>query len=77
MNGIFSAHPAPAVVRLLVGSLLLFLVQAGFVLMSPDTAGGLRIIVILIAGIAAGALVLAFYGLPEAPADQARHRHGA
>lgn len=77
MNGVFSAHPSPAVARLLVGSTLLFLVQAAFVLRSADLQGGLRAIVILIAGVGAGALVLAICGMPETQSDQWRHRHGS
>lgn len=77
MNGIFSAHPSPAVARLLLGSMLLFLVQAGFVLKSADVQGGLRAIVVLIAGVGVGALVLAICGMPTTQADQWRHRHGS
>lgn len=77
MNGLFSAHPSPAVLRLLVGSTLLLLVQAGFVLGSPEITAGLRTIVLLIAGIGAGALVLAVRGLPDTPAEDRRFRRGA
>jgi hypothetical protein len=77
MNGIFSATPSPAVVRPLVGSMLLFLVEAAFVLGSPDTPGGLRAIVILIVGVGIIALAVAIAGAPEAPANRKTQRHGA
>lgn len=76
MNGILSTHPAPAVARPLVGALVLFLVQAGFVLHSPDLASGLRTIVILIALVGAGALTIAVIGIPETPDRHWGGRHG-
>lgn len=76
MNGILSTHPAPAATRPLVGALLLFLVQAGFVLESPDLPSGLRTVVILVALVGAGALAIAMLGMPETPDRHWGGRHG-
>jgi hypothetical protein len=63
MRGILSTNPAPSTARLLVGSHLLLLVQAGLVLSSQAPRD--TILLVLIAGvtaIAAMALVAAIVG---------------
>jgi len=66
MNGIMSSAPAPSGIRLLVGSHLLLLVQAGLVLRSAAPLGSmLTAIIVLIAVGAFAALVTAIIGEPR------------
>ncbi|WIW89553.1 hypothetical protein K3M67_06235 [Sphingobium sp. V4] len=66
MRGILSASPAPSAIRLLVGSHLLLLIQAGLVLRSRqplDTM--LAALVFMLAIIGAAALIAAIIGEPR------------
>lgn len=79
MKGILSATPAPSGIRLLVGSQLLFLVQAGLVLRSQSPLDVmLHAIVLLVATTGLAALITAVAGEPREPvADpRRRYRHG-
>lgn len=78
MRGIFSGTPAPSAIRLLVGSHLLLLIQAGLVLNSRqplDTM--LATLVLMLAVVGLAALIAAIVGEPrERPVDpRRRYRH--
>jgi hypothetical protein len=79
MRGILSDAPAPSAIRLLVGSQLLLLIQAGLVLDSRSTLEPmLCVLVLLVAIIAFSALVAAIAGEPReaVPYSRRRLRHG-
>lgn len=79
MRGILSDAPAPSAIRLLVGSQLLLLIQAGLVLNSRSALEPtLWVLVILVAIIAFSALVAAIVGEPReaGPHSRRRLRHG-
>ena len=65
MRGAFSNTPAPSCVRLLVGSQLLFLVEAWLILQSrPGIGAGLTGLVILVSAIGIASLLAAVMGEP-------------
>ena len=79
MRGALSAAPAPCAIRLLVGSHLLFLVQAGIVLTSaPRSCFIVEMLVLMTAMIGVAALVTAILGEPATPSPgtKGRNRHG-
>lgn len=63
MNGLLSRAPAPSSIRLLIGSQMLLLIQAGLVLASrPPVQPALGILVVTVSIIAAAALIAAIAG---------------
>lgn len=79
MRGILSEAPAPSAIRLLMGSQLLLLIQAGLVLNSrPPLAAPLSALVLILAIIGFSALVAAIIGEPREtePYSRRRLRHG-
>ena len=77
MNGIFSQAPCPSSIRLLVGTHLLLLVQAGLVLWSAPVAGVMQALVLLVFIIGLSAFICAVRGdSGEDRRDGWRRRHG-
>jgi hypothetical protein len=79
VRGILSASPAPSAIRLLVGSQLLLLIQAGLVLNSPQPLDTMLLaIVLMLAIVGASALIAAIIGEPREQAGdlRRRYRHG-
>ncbi|WP_447725628.1 hypothetical protein [Sphingomonas koreensis] len=74
MNGLLSEQPSAGALRLAVGGYLLLFVQTFLLLLAPDVAGDLRMIVWLVTLVSGAALVGALCGLPCA--DDFRGRHG-
>lgn len=73
MNGIMSSSPAASGIRLLVGSHLLLLVQAGLVLRSAAPLGPMLTAITVLTAIAAfAALVTAIVGEPRERSDHRR-----
>ena len=77
MRGIFSSAPAPSVVRLLVGSQMLLLVQAGLVLSGRSALHGPTSTLLLLSIVVSlAALIAAILGEPaETLGPQAESRH--
>ena len=75
MNGLLSATPSPRAIRLALGGYLLLLVLAALVLLAPPR-GGPRGAAGLIGVIACACPVIAVAGVPEAPDNRWRGRHG-
>lgn len=79
MKGAFSNSPAPSCVRLLVGSQLLFLVEAWLLLQSGSRIGaGLTGLIMLVSAIGIASLLAAIMGEPTGcdGLRQRRLRHG-
>lgn len=78
MRGIFSTAPGPSAIRLLVGTHLLLLIQAGLVLWSAHELDPvLRALVALVLVIATSALCAAIHGLSDQNRkDWWRRRYG-
>lgn len=66
MNGLLSDEPSPGAVRLIVGGYLLMFVQTTFVLLAPDLAGDLRVMIWLVTLVSGVSLIGALCGLPNA-----------
>ena len=62
MNGIFSNAPCPSSIRLLVGTHMLLLVQAGLVLWSAPVPGEMQALVLLVFVIGLSAFICAVRG---------------
>ncbi len=77
MNGIFSSTPGAGPMRLLVGTHGLLLTQSGLTLVTPDVAGGFRIMVAMVLALALGGFAAAAIGLPAEDREPYwRRRHG-
>ena len=77
MNGIFSNAPCSSSIRLLVGTHVLLLVQAGLVLWSAPVPGAMQALVMLVFVIGISALIAAARGdKDERRRDWWRRRHG-
>lgn len=79
MRGAFSHSPAPSCVRLLMGSQILFLVEAWLVLQgNPGISAGLNVLIIIVSSIGMASLVAAIMGEPARSAGVSRWRlpHG-
>lgn len=78
MRGILSTAPGPSAIRLLVGTHLLLLIQAGLVLWSAhELEPVLRALVALVLVVAMSALCAAIHGLSDqSRKDWWRRRHG-
>ena len=77
MRGLLSAAPSPSAIRLILGTHLLLVVQAGVILWSAQgLAPALRVLVGLVLGLAIGGLAGALHGLAdEDPTPRWRRRH--
>jgi len=62
VNGIFSATPAPRLVRLVVGSEGLLLIQSVIAWHLPDTPSSQRLLILITGLLAISALVLGLIG---------------
>lgn len=76
MNGLISATPSPAAVRLAFGGFLLLLVQSLLLLLVPGLDSSIRLLVWVLTPIALAAFVAALIGLPDPPARHWRLRRG-
>lgn len=77
MRGIFSSAPAPSAIRLLVGSQMLLLVQAGLVFGGRSSLHGpAATLLLLTIVVSLAALIAAILGEPaDAPRPRAESRH--
>lgn len=75
MRGALSDAPAPSCVRLLVGSQLLFLVEAWLMLQGqPGIGAGLAGLVILVSAVGIASLLAAIMGEPAGRSGPGRRR---
>lgn len=73
MNGLLSHEPSPGALRLAVGGYLLLFIQTFLLLLTPDVAGDLRLMVWLITFVSGASLIGALCGVPRT--DDFRGRH--
>jgi hypothetical protein len=66
MNGLLSDTPSPGAIRLTVGGFLLQFVQTIFLLLAPEIAGDLRMLIWLVTLLSGASLIGALCGLPTA-----------
>lgn len=76
MNGLLSGDPSPGAIRLALGGFLLLFVQTFLIMLSPDLASDLRMLVWLVTFLSGASLIGALVGFPDRPAPHGKdHRH--